>query len=73
MLSLVARDGITMHRRRALWNLLRVEWENIKQNRGKEAADSDEGDVELDPFLAPSSMTMSPLRSMQPKDIKYES
>ncbi|KAL9188611.1 hypothetical protein ACHAXT_006989 [Thalassiosira profunda] len=47
--------------RRALWNLLRVEWENIKQTRGKES----EEDVEMtekDPFLPHpvSAMTMSP-------------
>ena len=45
--------------RRALWNLLRVEWENIKQNRGKET----QKDVEMqekDPFLPVSAMSMSP-------------
>lgn len=43
--------------RRALWNLLRVEWENIKQTRGKETED----DVEMvEPFLPVSAMSMSP-------------
>mmetsp|Transcript_20889 Transcript_20889/g.45275 ORF Transcript_20889/g.45275 Transcript_20889/m.45275 type:complete len:513 (+) Transcript_20889:126-1664(+) len=45
--------------RRALWNLLRVEWENIKQTRGKEA-EQDIEMVENDPFLPVSAMAMSP-------------
>lgn len=47
--------------RRSLWNLLRVEWEHIKQTKGKE----DEEDVEMieqKPFLAPTANTMSPKR-----------
>ena len=47
--------------RRSLWNLLRVEWENIKQTRGKEIADSDLEMVEnseMDPFLPVTGMTM---------------
>eukprot|EP00578_Thalassiosira_sp_NH16_P021689 CAMPEP_0181088234 /NCGR_PEP_ID=MMETSP1071-20121207/6678_1 /TAXON_ID=35127 /ORGANISM="Thalassiosira sp., Strain NH16" /LENGTH=492 /DNA_ID=CAMNT_0023170137 /DNA_START=58 /DNA_END=1536 /DNA_ORIENTATION=+ len=50
--------------RRALWNLLRVEWENIKQNRGKESQE----DVEMqekDPFLPVSAMSMSPRATPQ--------
>lgn len=52
--------------RRALWNLLRVEWENIKQNRSKEAEEEEGdlnsiGDGEYDPFIkSPSSMEMTP-------------
>lgn len=52
--------------RRALWNLLRVEWENIKQTRGKET-EKDVEMVEHDPFLPVtassypvSAMSMSP-------------
>lgn len=45
--------------RRALWNLLRVEWENIKQTRGKETEEDIEM-VESDPFLPVSSMSMAP-------------
>ena len=47
--------------RRSLWNLLRVEWENIKQNRGKESS-SEKSSLEMtssgetDPFLLDSSM-----------------
>ncbi|KAL7532060.1 hypothetical protein ACHAXR_007255, partial [Thalassiosira sp. AJA248-18] len=44
--------------RRALWNLLRVEWENIKQTRGKEP----EKDIEMtekDPFFPVAAMTMT--------------
>lgn len=46
--------------RRSLWNLLRVEWENIKQTRGKET----ESDLEMvetaetDPFLPVTGMKM---------------
>jgi hypothetical protein len=58
--------------RRSLWNLLRVEWEHIKQNRGKEAED-DDTDPEHDPFLiSPSAMAMTPMRSTQAKD-RHES
>ncbi|KAL7536171.1 hypothetical protein ACHAWF_005392 [Thalassiosira exigua] len=46
--------------RRALWNLLRVEWENIKQNRGKEAERDDVELAEKEPFLPVSAMAMSP-------------
>lgn len=52
--------------RRALWNLLRVEWENIKQNRSKSEEEDDNGDStsiesEFDPFIkSPSSMEMTP-------------
>ena len=47
--------------RRALWNLLRVEWENIKQTRGKEQVEKDVEMTEKDPFLMePASMAMSP-------------
>ena len=49
--------------RRSLWNLLRVEWEHIKQTKGKE--EEEEEDVEMieqKPFLAPTANTMSPKR-----------
>ena len=55
--------------RRALWNLLRVEWENIKQNRNKESEDeetdsksmSSVDESEFDPFIkSPNSMEMTP-------------
>ena len=47
--------------RRALWNLLRVEWENIKQTRGKEQAELEQRqkDIEMteqDPFLIEHKM-----------------
>ena len=50
--------------RRSLWNLLRVEWENIKQNRGKESS-SEKSSLEMtsggetDPFL------LDPVSSMR--------
>lgn len=44
--------------RRALWNLLRVEWENIKQTRGKAAEENIEM-AEQEPILSMSGMTMS--------------
>mmetsp|Transcript_32698 Transcript_32698/g.55295 ORF Transcript_32698/g.55295 Transcript_32698/m.55295 type:complete len:246 (+) Transcript_32698:1-738(+) len=47
--------------RRSLWNLLRVEWEHIKQNKGKEEdADDDVEMMEQKAFLAPKSRSMSP-------------
>jgi hypothetical protein len=47
--------------RRALWNLLRVEWENIKQNQKEVVDDDDDADSEYDPFIkSPSSMEMTP-------------
>jgi len=49
--------------RRSLWNLLRVEWENIKQNRGKESSEKSSlemtGSGETDPFL------LDPVSSMR--------
>lgn len=45
--------------RRALWNLLRVEWENIKQTRGKQAEQIVEVS-EKEAMLSVSAMTMSP-------------
>jgi len=57
--------------RRALWNLLRVEWENIKQNRGSKEGDDDEMESEYDPFISsPSNMEMSP-RAAQKKDRQH--
>ena len=51
--------------RRALWNLLRVEWENIKQAQSKEAEDdltgSTDEESEYNPFIkSPNSMEMTP-------------
>ena len=51
--------------RRALWNLLRVEWENIKQTRSKESEDdltgSTDEESEYNPFIkSPNSMEMTP-------------
>lgn len=61
--------------RRALWNLLRVEWENIKQSLNKiaEEVDSDGNSVEdgeYDPFIkSPNSMEMTPrVNGTQKKD-----
>lgn len=51
--------------RRSLWNLLRVEWENIKQTRGKETEQSEM--IEMDPFLPVSAMAMSPRTHQQTK------
>lgn len=45
--------------RRALWNLLRVEWENIKQTRGKQVEQTVEM-MENEPILSVPAMTMSP-------------
>jgi hypothetical protein len=57
--------------RRALWNLLRVEWENIKHNRGSKEGDDDEMESEYDPFISsPSNMDMSP-RAAQKKDRQH--
>lgn len=40
--------------RRALWNLLRVEWENIKQQKAQSARNvHDHDDDEMNPFLPP--------------------
>jgi hypothetical protein len=48
--------------RRSLWNLLRVEWEHIKQTKGKEEEEEDVEMIEQKPFLAPKANTMSPKR-----------
>ena len=47
--------------RRSLWNLLRVEWEHIKQNRGKEEEIEDVEMIEQKAFLAPTAHSMSPM------------
>lgn len=47
--------------RRALWNLLRVEWENIKQTRGKEQEQDIEMMTEKESFLnEPTAMAIPP-------------
>eukprot|EP00986_Skeletonema_menzelii_P007664 scaffold3017_cov170-Skeletonema_menzelii.AAC.5 len=58
--------------RRALWNLLRVEWEHIKQNKGKEEeAPADVEMMEQKPFLAPKSRSMSPI-DRKPKSLQHK-
>mmetsp|Transcript_7094 Transcript_7094/g.15387 ORF Transcript_7094/g.15387 Transcript_7094/m.15387 type:complete len:493 (+) Transcript_7094:123-1601(+) len=57
--------------RRALWNLLRVEWENIKQTRAKDAEQVEM--TEQDPFLPVSAMTMSTRSGSVSKEAKHES
>ena len=49
--------------RRSLWNLLRVEWEHIKQNKGKEEETTDDVEMmEQKALLAPTARSMSPKR-----------
>ncbi len=58
--------------RRSLWNLLRVEWEHIKQSRGKEEKTA--VDVEMNEqkaFLAPTSRSMSPI-GRKPKSFQHK-
>jgi len=57
--------------RRALWNLLRVEWENIKQTRAKDAEQVEM--TEQDPFLPVSAMAMSTRSGSVSKEAKHES
>ena len=58
--------------RRALWNLLRVEWEHIKQNRGKEEETTDDVEMmEQKPFLAPKTRSMSPI-DRKPKSLQHK-
>jgi hypothetical protein len=56
--------------RRSLWNLLRVEWEHIKQNKGKEETSEDVEMMEQKPFLAPKARSMSPKR--KPKSVQHK-
>lgn len=54
--------------RRAIWNLLRVEWENIKQMKARTLSlgrsSSDKYDIEEIPFIAPpKSIQMIPTRT----------
>ena len=45
--------------RRAIWNLLRVEWENIKQSKAKKRVSSRVFDDEEAPFIAPKSISLN--------------
>lgn len=49
--------------RRAIWNLLRVEWENIKQQQAKAVQEEEDEDDEMAPLFkpppAPSSLQMT--------------
>ncbi|KAL7435648.1 hypothetical protein ACHAXM_004862 [Skeletonema potamos] len=56
--------------RRSLWNLLRVEWELIKQNKGKEETIVDVEMIEQKALLAPKARSMSPQR--KPKPIQHK-
>jgi len=45
--------------RRGIWNLLRVEWENIKQSKAKKRVGSRVFDDEEAPFIAPKSISLN--------------
>mmetsp|Transcript_2345 Transcript_2345/g.6817 ORF Transcript_2345/g.6817 Transcript_2345/m.6817 type:complete len:614 (+) Transcript_2345:86-1927(+) len=45
--------------RRGIWNLLRVEWENIKQSKAKKRVNSRVFDDEEAPFIAPKSISLN--------------
>lgn len=45
--------------RRAIWNLLRVEWESIKQSKAKKRVSNRVFDDEEAPFIAPKSISLN--------------